>query len=392
MSKKHDLNDALLDGTLQRELDRPVEELVEFVADDSDRPKAPFQQVNGSQSFDLSRFSIISLADAVPTPPEFWWHPYIPQNRLMLVEGRPGVSKTEVLMFLVSQFIQPGFVGYPDAPGAVEHDPVNVLIMTPEADAGELRHRLDRYHLGTPARAMLFEGERHPTYEGATIGMTLDRVEELAQIVRQLQARVLILDPVNAFLPDRTDSNNDKGLRRILDPLNTMAMQEHCTVVMVRHWRKGAGGEASEAGVGSVAYMAVARSAVAIAAHPDDKDGPRRVLVHTKCNNARLGQSVEFQFVEGGGVEWVGMSDVTSSDIMDPTRRSTTPKVQDAIDKLHGLFGVETTMPSRKGFQAMKELGFGRDVTEKALDQLGISVVGERDEAGLWKSWSWVRP
>ena len=71
----------------------------------------------------------------------------------------------------------------------------------------------------------------------------------------------MIVDPLVSFLGSRTgrtlNTYNDMEVRKALAPLKELAEQLRVAVAAIRHYRKGTGTNAMEAGGGSVAFAAL---------------------------------------------------------------------------------------------------------------------------------------
>jgi hypothetical protein len=63
----------------------------------------------------------------------------------------------------------------------------------------------------------------------------LGDVEPLETLVRDMAARLVIVDPLVAFLPPRVDANKDAEVRQGLAPIAALAERTGCAVVGVRH-------------------------------------------------------------------------------------------------------------------------------------------------------------
>jgi hypothetical protein len=122
-------------------------------------------------------------------------------------------------------------------------------------------------------------GTRVPTFPG-----------DLAPLRTQVEAtgaRLVVLDPLNAFLDGDVDSHRDQQIRRVLAPQAQLAIDLHIAILVVLHTRKERGGPAIYRLGGSVGYGGAARSVLGLGRDPDDPEGPdgsRRVLGHVKCN------------------------------------------------------------------------------------------------------------
>lgn len=119
-----------------------------------------------------------------------------------------------------------------------------------------------------------------------------DDVAELEGTIEALRADgqpvgMLVIDPIGAFLSDRTDSHRDASVRRALAPLASMAERLDLAVVVVAHLSKDESQRLINRVTGSGAFVNAARSVLVFARDPDDPEGEQsndRVLVHVASN------------------------------------------------------------------------------------------------------------
>ena len=100
-------------------------------------------------------------------------------------------------------------------------------------------------------------------------------------LVERVQATLIILDPLMAFVPDAVDTYKDHHARRLLRKL-ALAEETGATVLVLRHVRKGAALNAKDAGGGSTGFTAAARVVLLAAGDPDDET--TKVLARVKGN------------------------------------------------------------------------------------------------------------
>jgi RecA-family ATPase len=93
--------------------------------------------------------------------------------------------------------------------------------------------------------------------------------------IEKAKAKLLIIDPLSAFM--HGDPNKDSDVRKALTPLAEMAQRTGVAVVVVRHFNKNVDTRALYRGGGSIGIIGAARSALAVAQHPNDDE--LRVLV-----------------------------------------------------------------------------------------------------------------
>jgi hypothetical protein len=118
----------------------------------------------------------------------------------------------------------------------------------------------------------------------------------------------------------------DHEVRRVLAPLASMAAEEGCLVLGVRHLNKSEGGNPLYRGGGSIGIIGAARAALLVAPDPDDPSGERVVLAMNKCNLAKLPPSWSYTRVTSdvSGVlviRWERVSRHTAKSLLAVSRR-----------------------------------------------------------------------
>jgi hypothetical protein len=145
----------------------------------------------------------IRMADIESEAVEWLWHPYISLGKLTSVEGDPGVGKSWLTMALAAQVSRGAKL-----PGASRvAEPGAVLLLTAEDGPGDtLRPRLDT--LGADVSRV------HAITE--PLAFTIEGTARLEAEITRLGTVLVIIDPIAAYLPDRTDMNNASAVRPVL--------------------------------------------------------------------------------------------------------------------------------------------------------------------------------
>lgn len=113
------------------------------------------------------------------------------------------------------------------------------------------------------------EGNRNEEQEkGAEIRAILsfrDRSDErLEEAIIRTKAKLLILDPIQAYLGGSMDMNRANEARDMTKKLASLAEKYQCAIVLVGHMNKAAGNKAAYRGMGSIDFFAVARSVLLV--------------------------------------------------------------------------------------------------------------------------------
>jgi hypothetical protein len=124
-----------------------------------------------------------------------------------------------------------------------------------------------------------------------------DEVDDLRAAAIKHAAKLIVIDPLAAHFGAGVDPFRDPSVRRALAPLRRLAEEIGVAIIVVIHLNKGTGTDPIMRAGGSIGQMGAARSALLVAADPDDPDGEDgldRVVAHVKCNVAPRAGSLKF--------------------------------------------------------------------------------------------------
>jgi putative DNA primase/helicase len=221
------------------------------------------------------------LSDVKPQPIDWLWRQRFALGKIAMVCGDPGLGKSFITIDIAARITTGS--PWPDLP----HDrtvPGSVILCNAEDDlADTIRPRLDA--AGADAsRVVSLRGMRRPAPDGKTTIQSFT-LAELPMLREALQAtpdaRAVIIDPVSAYLSD-ADSHKNAEIRGLLAPLADMAAEFRVAVILITHLNKAAGGKSLHRAMGSLAFVAAARSAWLVTA--DQADPSRRLFLPMKNN------------------------------------------------------------------------------------------------------------
>ena len=262
------------------------------------------------------------LSGVEPEEVSWLWPSWLALGKLALVDGDPGLGKSAMTLDLAAR-VSSG-KAFPDG---AECEPAGVVLLSAEDGlADTIRPRLDAAGADTSkilALATVPDEDGHDRL--------LSIPEDLALIekgIRRVGARLVVVDPLMAFLSGETNSHRDQDVRRALAPLAGLAERTGAAVLVVRHLNKAAANNPLYRGGGSIGIIGAARMAFVVGKDPQDEN--RRVLASTKNNLAMPPQSLMFglEEAESGSVRvnWLGQSEVSAKDLL------ATPQDQEHAD------------------------------------------------------------
>ena len=202
--------------------------------------------------------------------------------------------------------------------------------------------------------------------------------ERIARAIRENNARLVIIDPVQAFLGADVDMNRANEVRPIFRSLGDIAQATGCAIVLIGHLNKAAGTQSTYRGLGSIDITAAVRSLLFIGKL---KDSPTtRVLIHEKSSLAPPGQSIAFSLGDEKGFAWIGAYDITADELLAGTDTAKTEsKTAQAQMLILELLADGKRMPSAELEKAVNERGISSRTMRTAKSRIGDRLVTEKD-------------
>lgn len=227
---------------------------------------------------------------------DWLWHPYIPLGRLTILGGDPGAGKSFITA-AVSAALSRG----DPLPGEPEdiREPMKSLILSAEDDPGDTTK---------PRLENLYADQTKIYFFTDDIVLDKEGLIAVRDMVLAVGAKMLVIDPIVAYLGAKMDMNRANEVRPIMRGLARIAKELNIAVVVVRHNRKvGAGqkeGKAIYSGSGSIDFTASVRSELAV----ETARNGFKYLNHIKANSGKLGPSIRYEVIEmpdtTGKFEW----------------------------------------------------------------------------------------
>ena len=298
---------------------------------------------------------IIRMSDVELTPVNWLWKPYLPFGKLSVLQGNPGEGKTYFAMHLAAACTNGKLL-----PNMERLEPFNVIYQTAEDGLGDtVKPRL------IEAGADL---DRVLVIDDSDVQLTLSD-ERIEKAIIENNARLVIVDPIQACLGADVDMNRANEVRPIFMRLGQVAQRTGCAILLIGHLNKAAGMQSLQRGLGSIDIAAAVRSVMFIGKLKHDPT--MRILTHEKSSLAPPGASLAFSLGDEGGFRWVGEYDITADEMLsgiEPQRETKTQQAKDLICTL--LAGgkqvlsedidkaaLERGIPGRTVRDAKRELG-----------------------------------
>ena len=301
---------------------------------------------------------IIRMSDVELTPVEWLWKPYLPFGKLSVLQGNPGEGKTYFAMHLAAACTNGKLL-----PNMERMEPFNVIYQTAEDG------------LGDTGKPRLIEAgadlDRVLVIDDSDVQLTLSD-ERIEKAIIENNARLVIIDPIQAYLGADVDMNRANEVRPIFMRLGQVAQRTGCAILLIGHLNKAAGMQSLQRGLGSIDIAAAVRSVMFIGKLKHDPT--MRILTHEKSSLAPPGASLAFSLGDEGGFRWVGEYDITADEMLSGIEPQRETKTQQAKDLICALLAGGKQVLSEDIDKAALERGIPGRTVRDAKRELGDAL------------------
>ena len=197
--------------------------------------------------------------------------------------------------------------------------------------------------------------------------------------------RLVIIDPVQAFIGADVDMNRANKVRPVFRKLGMIAEKTGCAIVLIGHLNKSSGTQSTYRGLGSIDIMAAVRSLIFIG--KVRKDPTTRVLIHEKSSLAPPGETMAFKLGDEEGFRWVGAYEISADELLDGKEgKATETKLERGRKLIRELLADKKEISIRELDEKAKEQGISgrtmRDVRSRMKNELEYQV-NEKQENSI---------
>ena len=248
---------------------------------------------------DETNLKIINMSDVESKEISWLWYPFLPYGKLTIIQGDPGEGKT-TLVLNIAAVLSKGH-------GLDEHmkpeQPLHIIYQTAEDGlADTVKPRLEKAQADCNNIFVIDETD-------VSLSMLDERIE---QAILKEKAKLMILDPIQAYLGAKMDMNRANEARDMTKHLGQVAERTGCAIVLIGHMNKNAGGKVAYRGMGSIDFFAVARSVLLVGRVKGQEN--RRAMIQIKNNLAKRGHAKSFVLTDGV-FTWKGDYDITEDEL-----------------------------------------------------------------------------
>ena len=303
------------------------------------------------------KLKMIRMSEVQSQEIEWLWYPFIPYGKLTIIQGDPGDGKTTMVLNLAAKLSK----GEALDENMKVTEPVNVMYQTAEDGlADTVKPRLELAGADCERIIVIDESDK-------SLSMVDERLE---QAIVRTGARLLILDPIQAYLGGGMDMNRANEARDMTKKLGALAEKTKCAIILIGHMNKASGNKAAYRGMGSIDFFAVARSVLLVGRVEGESN--TRAVVQIKNNLAAFGHPKAFALSEDG-FKWLGDYEITVDEVLG----GITPKankMEQAKQMLRELAETQSAVLSNEIFDRANELGISKRTLENAKKELGVQT------------------
>ena len=247
-----------------------------------------------------TELQMIKMSEIQSKEVAWLWYPFIPYGKLTIIQGDPGDGKTTLVLNIAAKLSKgEGLDG-----DMKLTEPLAVIYQSAEDGlADTVKPRLEAAGADCENISVIDESKK-------SLSMIDERLEEA---IIKTKAKLLILDPIQAYLGGNMDMNRANEARDMTKKLAALAEKYQCAIVLVGHMNKAAGNKAAYRGMGSIDFFAVARSVLLVGRVEGEEN--IRAVVQIKNNLAGFGHPKAFQLSEDGFL-WLGDYEITADEVL----------------------------------------------------------------------------
>lgn len=312
-----------------------------------------------------SRLKLIKMSDVESKEVEWLWYPYIPFGKITIIQGDPGEGKTKLVLELGARLTKGEHFDE-----AQRHEPMSIIYQTAEDGlADTIKPRLES--AGADCEKVLVIDDTD-----TPLSMADARLE---MAIKETGAKLLILDPIQAYIGASVDINRANEIRPLMKSLGDLADKYNCAIVLIGHMNKGGVGKAIYRGLGGIDFAAAARSVLLVARDPEEES--IRVVAPIKSSLAPEGNTVAFRLGEKNSFVWLGEYDIDKDSLLYGC--STGDKYRKAKNFIEAELAGGKEVPAKLIEDKIKAMEISKRTLESVKSDLEIESVKQG------KTWVW---
>lgn len=310
---------------------------------------------------------IIKMSEVESKEISWLWYPFIPYGKLTIIQGDPGDGKTTLVLNIAAALSKGEGLDNDMKPA----DPLHIIYQTAEDGlADTVKPRLEKAEADCSNIFVIDETD-------ASLSMLDERIEKA---IVEKKAKLLILDPIQAYLGGKMDMNRANEARDMTKHLGQVAERTGCAIVLIGHMNKNSGGKVAYRGMGSIDFFAVARSVLLVGRVKGQEN--RRGMLQIKNNLAERGHGKSFVLSDGAFC-WQGDYDITEDELVGGFAPKSS-KQEEAKELLLSLSNINREVSASDIREKAQEKGISWRTMELVKKEIGIQ------SKKVNNAWYWI--
>jgi hypothetical protein len=212
-----------------------------------------------------------------------------------------------------------------------------------------------------------------------------DGFKAIESMIDEVNAKLVIIDPIVAYLGPKVDMNRANEVRHIMKGLSRVARTKNISIIVVRHNRKQTDSKAIYAGMGSIDFTASVRSELAVT---ETKSGTK-FMNHIKANSGNKGKSItyEIRHLHDGSAKfcWGDFANTQWSPTGEKAGISRKFKKEGSIKQW--LFDILKDCPDGMSVKQILTVGQALGYSQTKLEHVkkGVAISEKRKDGWYWR-------
>lgn len=325
------------------------------------------------------------LSEFEPQEVKWLWPNKFPRGKISFLVGDPGVGKS-YLSIAIAAHVTTG-VDWPD--GSINDSWGSVLIASAEDGIEDtIRVRADLAGADNEKIFILegFKNEKKNENEILNLEKHIDDIDRI--LSGMINPKLIILDPITAYL-GALDSHKNSQVRGLMASLAQVADRYDISILGISHLNKNMIASAIYRTMGSIAFVAAARSVWLVSIDGEDESNERRFFIPIKTNLSVNPTSHAFHIQEGKIVFEKEILKVTANQALCQTENNSNSVLENACEWVGDVLSAGPVF-SDEIFRMGAANGFARRTLIRAKEKIGVKAIKGGSEEDF--KWSWELP
>jgi len=295
--------------------------------------------------------------------PAFLWKPWLPYKKLCILQGESGIGKSSFILHIASLLSN----GEPMPFDEHSSEAGDILYFNKEDDIEE-----------TINPRLIAMGANRDRFHFVSESFYLDDdCKRLEATINELNARLVIFDPLTTFLSGKHNMNTAQSVGNLMRALSRAAFNTGAAIVVVCHLVKNASGKEIDRHLGSSDIINAARSV--LSATRDSGDSDIVTVKHLKSTLAKRARPFQYELIGNGVLQFYSDDEYDLFDDDAPAAKK--DRAKDMLMQILSE-GARPQQEIRAMFERMNICGWR--TVETAKSELGIEQVYRDGGVSYW--------